>query len=144
MKIAAIICNVFIFAFTCLVLATDGTPKEAVYIVFTLWSLLTPLLSAAVISQMKKGDGRLDLLLKRKTGEGPNQPDHAFPMRTKMRITAMTFNIIHIGFICWALVDQYPHPEEDGFIEYVVLMVLTPILSLATLFRGGEKNVVKA
>jgi hypothetical protein len=41
---------------------------------------------------------------------------------------------------CWAVVDQYPHPEEDGVIAFTVLRVLTPILSLVVLFRYGAGN----
>ena len=139
MKILAIVCNVVMFAFTCMVLATDGVSGEAVYIVFTVWALMTPILSAAVISRIGVNDGRLDLLLKRNAGERPVKSDNALSMRTKMRIAAVICNIIHIGFIGWALADQYPHPNEEGFVAYVVLTVLTPILSLFVLFRGGTK-----
>jgi len=137
MKTVAIIFNIVLFAFICLVLATDGAPKEAVYIVFTLWSLMTPILNVAVISRIGVGDGRLDLLLKRKTGKGSNLSDNALSIRTKMRIAAVTCNIIHIGFVCWAFADQVPYPKEDGLIAFTVLMMLTPILSLVVLFRCG-------
>jgi hypothetical protein len=46
-------------------------------------------------------------------------------------------NVVLLGFTGWAYVDQYPHPKEDGFVAFIVLMVLTPILSLAALVRGG-------
>jgi hypothetical protein len=54
-----------------------------------------------------------------------------------MKIVAIICNIVFFGFVCWALVDQYPHPEEDRVIAFTVLMMLTPILSLAVLFRSG-------
>jgi hypothetical protein len=54
-----------------------------------------------------------------------------------MKIVAVICNIVLLAFTCWAFVDQYPHPEEDGLIAFTVLMVLTPILSLAVLFRRG-------
>jgi hypothetical protein len=135
MKTAGIICNVILFAFICLVVATDGPSKEAVYIVFTLWWLLTPILSAAVISRMKAGDGRLDLLIQGKTAEGTQKAD-GLSMRAKMRITAIACNILFIGFVCWAFVDQYPHPNEEGFIPFLVMMALVPIISIVALFRG--------
>jgi hypothetical protein len=50
-----------------------------------------------------------------------------------MRIVAIIFNFIFLGFVCWALIDQYPHPKEGGVIAMSVLMVLTPILNLAVL-----------
>ena len=78
------------FGFICLVLATDGPPKEAGYIVFTIWELLTLVLSAVVIS--RSGAGRI------------------------MRIVAIICNIVFLGFFGWALVDQDPHPNEPGFV----------------------------
>jgi uncharacterized protein YhhL (DUF1145 family) len=55
-----------------------------------------------------------------------------------MRIPA---NIVFFGFVCWALVDQYPHPEEDGVLTFTVLIVLTPILSLVVLFGGRKRKM---
>jgi hypothetical protein len=49
-------------------------------------------------------------------------------------------NVIFFGFVCWALVEHYPHPEEDGIIAFTVLMVLIPILSLVELFRSGPSG----
>jgi len=57
-----------------------------------------------------------------------------------MKIAAMVCNIVFFGFVCWALVDQYPHPEEDGVIAFTMLMVLTPILSLVALLRHGVRE----
>ena len=51
MKIVAVILNIVLFGFTCLVLVTDGPPQEASYIVFTVWWLMTLILSAVVISR---------------------------------------------------------------------------------------------
>lgn len=109
MKVMTLVFNVVLLAFTCLVLATDGLPKEAKYVVFASWMMLTPILSIVVISLKE--------------------------MNKDSRIGTIICNGILIGFVCWALVDQYPHPEESGFIEYVVLMVLTPIISIAALAR---------
>ena len=110
MRIAAVICNIVMFAFLCLVLRTDGLPTQAAYIVFTLWSLMTLILSAVVLS--RRG------------------------MSTTMRTLAIICNIVYLAHTCWAFVDQYPHPEEEGFIPFVVMMVLTPILTLLVLFRS--------
>ena len=137
MKIVAVICNIVLFGFTCLVLVTDGPPKGASYIVFTLWSLFTLILNAVVISRSGASDGWLGLHRKRQALEGQKKADDLSSTGTVMRIVAIICNIVFFGFVCWALVDQYPHPEEDGLIAFIVLMVLTPILSLVVLFRGG-------
>jgi hypothetical protein len=108
MKVAAIICNILSLAFTGLVFVTDGPAREPIYVVFGLLLLLVPLLSLAVLSRFSKN--------------------------AALKIMAGILNIVLLGFIGWALVDQYPHPNEEGFIPYVVLMVLTPMLTLAALF----------
>jgi hypothetical protein len=121
MRIVALICNIVLFGFTCLVLVVDGPPKGASYVVFTAWSLLTLILSAVVISRMGAIDGLSST-------------------STTPRIVATICNVVFLGFVCWALVDQYPHPEEDGVIAFTVLMVLTPILSLVALLRDGAND----
>ncbi len=116
MRIAAVICNVILFGFTCVVLRVDGLPNTAVYSIYTLWLLLTLLLSAAVISHGARAS--------ESTG-------------ATMRTVAIACNIVLLAFTCWAYVDQYPHPEEEGFLAFTVLMAVTPILSVVTLLRGG-------
>jgi hypothetical protein len=113
MKIAAIICNAVLFAFLCLVLLTDGLPVAIAYIIFTLLSLVTPVLNALVI--WKGGTG---------------------PRSHKMRVAAIACNVILVGFICWAFVDQYPHPDEEGLLAFEIVMVLVPIISLTMLLRA--------
>jgi hypothetical protein len=137
MKIVAVICNIVLFGFTCLVLVVDGPPKGASYIVFTLWSLWTLVLSAVVISRSGASNGWLGLQMKRKALEEQKKTDDRSSASPVMRIVAIVCNIVLLGFICWALVEQYPHPEEDGLIAFTVLMVVTPILSLVVLFRSG-------
>ena len=114
MRTVALICNVALFVFSCVVLVIDGPPRGASYIVFTLWSLLTPILSSVAISRSEAS--------------------------TTLRIGAILCNVVLVGFVCWALVDQYPHPEEDGVIAFTMLMVLTPILSLVALLRHGVRE----
>jgi len=57
-----------------------------------------------------------------------------------MKIAAVVCicNIVSFGFACWAIIDQYPHPDESGVIALEVLMVLTPILSVVALFRQAS------
>jgi multidrug transporter EmrE-like cation transporter len=108
MKTLAITCNMILFGFTCLVLVTDGLPVDTSYLVFTVWMLLTLVLTPVVIFRSS---------------------------HSAVRIVALVCNIVVIGFVIWALIDQYPHPREEGFIAYLVLTVVTPVLNLVTLFR---------
>jgi hypothetical protein len=127
MKTPAIVCNVVLFAFTCMVMATDGLPTKAAYIVFTVWSLVTLILSPIVIS--KSDAGKIQDLPQGKT-----------PLIMRMKVPVIVMNMVFIGFHCWAFVDQYPHPNEEGFAAYVALMLLTPILNLVVLFRSVKKT----
>lgn len=63
-------------------------------------------------------------------------------MNTIMRIVAIICNFALLGFICWALVSQPSHPQEEGFVAFVLVSVLTPILSVVVLF-GSMKRKMK-
>jgi len=120
MKIVAVIGNILLLAFTCMVLITDGPPQGGAYVAFALWSLLTLVVSSAVIGAQASGEGK------------PKPRPLAVPA---MRAAAVLCNIVFFGFVAWALVDQYPHPREVGFLPYVLLLVLVPILNLVVLIQ---------
>jgi len=136
MKISAIICNIMLFLFTCFVLVTDGPPTETIYIVITLWTFLTLILNTVVISGIRVGNGWVSLNQKEKVLKEQKKTNEFSSVGTSLRIVAIFNNIIFLGIHSWAFVDLYPHPEEDGFIAFVALMVLTPILSLVVLIRS--------
>jgi len=137
MKVVAAVCNVVWFAFTCLVLVTDGLPKEAGYIFLSLLHLLTPLLTLVVLFRSGASDGWLGRRTKRTALEEPGKVDSPSSMSIAMSIVAVVCNIALLGFLCWALVSQPPHPEEEGFVAFVVISVLTPILSVVAILRSG-------
>ncbi len=109
MKLVTALCNAVLFLFTLLVLAVDGPPTKAPYIIFTAIVVLTPALTLFALARE-----RLD----------------------RVRKLAALGNVVMLGLFCWAFVDQYPHPDEQGFVAYTVLMVATPILSVVALSRG--------
>jgi hypothetical protein len=110
MKTLAVLCNVVLFTFTGFVLATDGAPTKPAYIILGLVLLMTPIVTVFALERHTAGDGA--------------------------RRAAVACNVVLLAFVCWALVDQYPHPREAGFIEYVIAVVLTPLVSAAALLRG--------
>lgn len=57
-----------------------------------------------------------------------------------MKIVAIICNIILLGFACWSVIDQYPHPREAGVIEFELVVILTPILSAIVIFRNGRRK----
>jgi hypothetical protein len=119
MKTIAVFCNIVLFLFTCFVLLTDGLPTQIIYTIFTIWALFTMIFSAVVIAQ---------------TGT-------VSPSRIKtIEIFAIICNIIFLIFVIWAFIDQYPHPAETGFIEFSILMILTPLISLTALFIDRFKS----
>ena len=130
MKIFVIILNTILFLFTLLVMATDGPPVRAAYITFAIWTQITCILSAITILIIGAGTGLLHSQKNKNTVIEEKKLDI-------IRTITILFNVIELGFVIWAFIDQYPHPNEEGFIEYITLMVLTPILSMIVLFRCG-------
>ncbi len=99
MKIVAIACNIVLLGFTVLVSLTDGPAREAPYVVFGVLLILVPVLNVVTIS------------------------------RRRPRHVAIVANVVLLGYSVFALIDQLPHPQEAGFLEYAILVVLTPVLS---------------
>ena len=140
MRLAAVVFSVVLVAFTCLVVVTDGPPTEAIYVVLTLALVLVPIFSLVVLLQDRAGRGGAGVPVKQdarpaeKKGGGRLSPGPA------LRTAAIFCNIVMLGLSCWALVDQYPHPEEDGFLAYVLVVMVTPILNMVALLRSGGRS----
>ncbi len=113
MKTMVVLLNVVFLAFTCLVMLTDGFAAEPAYAVFSLLLIGVPIFTLTTIGRSVGGGIR--------------------------RATAL-FNFVLVGFIVWALVDQYPHPSEPGYVPYAALTVLTPLLTAAFLVLGGPRS----
>ena len=69
MKTLTLLCNIVLFGFTSVVVATDGPPQEMPYIIFTLFLLLVPIFNVFVIVRSGAGNGWLSLPMKRNTSE---------------------------------------------------------------------------
>jgi hypothetical protein len=111
MKIVAVICNVAFWGFFCMVMLTDGPPKGT-DILLSLIPFLMPILNVLVI-RVLPSPGRV------------------------VKVVALVSNIVWLGLACWLIMDRYPsHPKEEGFIEYVALMALTPLLSAVAIYRN--------
>jgi len=133
MKLIAVILNIALFLFTCLVLITDGISKDAVYNVFSLLLLLVPIFNLVIILHDGAGSNWLDFHLKRKVAEEQTKSNSLPDRNPVLRIFAIIFNIILLGFSCWAFISQYPHPRESGYILFAVIVFLTPVLSSGVL-----------
>jgi len=118
MKTLMVVSNFVFMAFTCLVMLTDGPATEPAYIALSVLLVAVPIIT--VIAGLAN------------VGAG-------------VRRAAGICNISVIIFIVWALIDQYPHPAESGFVPYVVVALLTPVLSaivLLLLGNGGSRRPV--
>ncbi len=112
MKIAVIICNAILVGFTSLVLVTDGPPRGAAHVALLVLLLAVPILSSVVLSRPSTS--------------------------AAVRIAAALCNVVLLGFAFWAFVDAYPHPEEEGFVAFAIVVLLTPVFSIAALLWGGK------
>jgi hypothetical protein len=140
MKTVTVLCNIVWFGFVCLVLVTDGPPEGASYVVLTLLSLLTPLLTVVAVFRSGAGDGWLGLHMRRKAFGEQGKIQKRSSMSSVINILAVACNLALFGHLCWAFVSQYPHPKEEGYVAFVLLAVLTPLLSVVVLIRGGRND----
>jgi len=112
-KIATLALNLVLLAFTCAVLVTDGVSTEPADLVLTLLLLLVPVLNVVVIVRHRSSPA--------------------------WRFATALCNAALLGMVCWALVDSYPHPREDGFVAYVVAVLLIPVVSVVVILRRGPR-----
>jgi cytochrome bd-type quinol oxidase subunit 2 len=112
MKTLTVLCNVVLVGFTAFVVATEGPSREPAYNVFALLLVLVPIFT-------------IFALLNREAAAKP-----------AVARAAAVCNLILLALVCWALVDQYPHPKEPGVIPFIIVCLLTPVLGAAVLFLG--------
>jgi hypothetical protein len=140
MNFFATIFNIVLLGFTSLVLMTDGISKEVVYILFTILMLLVPVLNLVMIIRGANHKWFNFDIKKEASEEQMMKIKNLFSKGVIMNTLVILTNILLIGFTCWAIVDQYPHPKEDGLIIYISVVFLTPILSSLAIFRN-EANI---
>jgi hypothetical protein len=114
MKVLVIIFNIVLFLFTFFVLVTDGLPVQVRYMFATMWVVLTPVITIMVI------------YLSRSKYSG------IYFKTNSLKVLAVVFNIALIVYAAWGIFQT--HPAEVGYIPYLVLVSLTPILNLITIF----------
>lgn len=125
----AIVCNVVLFAITGIIILTEGVPREAYYQILTFLVLLVPLFSAVV------------LVRERIAPQGSSTDDDVSSTIRFTNRAAVLCNLVLVGASCWATVAQYPFPEGNSVIPFVILAICAPILSLMALLGGGRRAV---
>jgi hypothetical protein len=126
-RTAAIVCNTVLFAITGVILVTEGVPRDARHLALSLLMVLVPLLSAVV------------LVLERTASRGPSRDEDGSSTRSPRNRAAVLGNLALFGASCWASVAQYPYPEGNSVIPFVLLAIGAPLLNLTALLREGRK-----
>lgn len=116
--VAAVICNVLVFAVTGIIVLTEGVPKKPHYLVLTLLMLLVPAQSTVV------------LLRKAGAHRAKSPGDDGSSAKTLGEREAVLCNAVLGGASCWAAVAQYLYAEGSGVIPFAVLVVGTPLVTL--------------
>ncbi|MCX6259307.1 MAG: hypothetical protein NTY95_00515, partial [Bacteroidia bacterium] len=141
MKIVTIICNIVLLGLTCLLLLFEGISKEPAYLVFTLLLLLVPILNIVLIFRSRVSYGWLTSKMKNKAPEEQRKADELSKIYPFMKIVTLILNLALLGFASWFIVSNYSHPGESLVLAYILLAVLTPVLSLiAILISRANKD----
>ena len=141
MNFSAALLNLALFAFTCFILMTEGLPKDFAYFLFTLLLLSVPLLNITMIYLGVRRKGWFSFNWKGKVSE---EPDHFQEEDTSGRImstVAIISNIALLLLSVLAYLDQYPHPEEDGLVLFILFLWVTPVISVLVIWRNGTKII---
>ncbi|GEM_PF-5154873 len=109
MKTIAVLFSLALFAFTVLVLIVDGPPAGIPFLALMLLALLVPPGSLIVLMRSSR--------------------------RTVARSALAIGNLALLVLAVWAIAGRFPRLEEKGTVAYALLLVLTPLLSLAALLR---------
>jgi len=144
MKIVTVICNIALLGFTCLLLIFGGISKVSDYKVFTLLLLLVPILSIVLIFGSQVSHGHWTFKMKNKAPEEQSKADELSKIYPFLKIVTLILNLALLGFASWFIVINYPHPGESLVLAYILLAVLTPVLSLIAILsrraNNGEKR----
>lgn len=145
MKTLAVILNVILVLFTFMVIMTEGGSPDIAYNIFGILLFLVPLVNIVLISRLGFFNAARRSRVSRDMTDVPVKSPDISTMHGTVRNLAILLNLILIGFGIWAIIQAYPHPQEDGVLEYTILVLAAPILSLIVYFRtkssGGTMEV---
>lgn len=135
MKIVTVICNIALLGFTSLLLFIVGISKVSDYKVFTLLLLLVPVLNIVLIFVIQFSHSLWTSKMKKKVPEEQRKADELSKIYPFMKIVTLILNLVLLGFVLWFIVSNYPHPGESLVLIYILLAVLTPVLSLTAILK---------
>jgi hypothetical protein len=138
MKLIALVCNVVFFLFLCFVIKTDGISGEAFYITFTFLSLLIPVFNVIIILRSGTNDGWFGIHIKK--SEEPGKLVRWLTLSSTVKLITVIINLTWMAKTCWIMIKEYPHPEEEGFVVFVVVMFLTPVITIVAVLLSKTKK----
>ena len=132
MKYFTVVFDFVLLAFMGFVLFTDGTPSDPMYTFITIFSVFTLIYSSVILLLSKAKKCRFPEFRWKETGveSRAGQASHIYK---NSEIIAFVCNVFFFGFVCWALLNQGPHPEESGIVAFAVMMITAPVLNLLAL-----------
>ena len=145
MKIVTTICNIALLGFTCLILFLVGISKVSDYKAFTFLLLLVPILNIVFIFGSQVSHGHWTFKMKNKAPKEQSKADGLSKIYPFLKIVTLILNLALLGFASWFIVSNYPHPVESLVLAYILLAVLTPVLSLIAILisRANKDEKVK-
>ncbi len=135
MKTLAVILNVILVLFTFMVIMTEGSSPDMTYTIFGILLFLVPLVNVILISRLGFFNAARRARETKDVADVSAKSPDISTMHGTVRNLAILLNLILIGFGIWAIIQAYPHPQEDGVLEYSILVLAAPILSLIVYFR---------
>jgi len=135
MKTLAVILNVILVLFTFMVIMTEGVSPDIAYNIFGILLFLVPLVNVILISRLGFFKAAKRARVSQDMADVPAKSPDSAAMHGTVRNLAILLNMILLGFGIWAIIQAYPHPQEDGVLEYTILVLAAPIVSLIVYFR---------
>jgi hypothetical protein len=124
MRLVAIVLNAVMLPFTVMVVVSDGMPTKAIYILFTLFMLALPVATVYALWRRRPAVRLVD------------RNGVAIAPLERLRVAIGALNVLMIVAVITAIIDQYPHPDEPGFLTYVLVVCVTPLVSAWVLLRS--------
>jgi hypothetical protein len=141
MNFSAALLNLALFVYTCFILRPEGLPKDVAYFLFTLFLLLVPLLNITMIYLGVRRKGWFSFNWKGKVSEEPGNFQEENTSGRIMKTFAIISNVALLLLSVLAYLDQYPHPEEDGLVLFILSLWVTPVISILVIWRNGTKII---
>ncbi len=140
MKITSIVFNLLLLAFVVLLMMEEGSSSKTPYVIFGILLLVVPALNLVFITLKTKRPEWFGTSPEEKVADGVDTSGRRSAIPQVMNVTGIVWNFVLLAYTVWAIIDQYPHPDESGVALFELVAVLTPILSAIVFAQDRSKN----